>query len=214
MKSDFVFGSPTRDKPEKRIDSATKVTSVRLLPGEHYVTSLPGEMLVTILGSCVSACIRDPMIGVGGMNHFLLPLKKGENTSSSSWASASDLMRYGNFAMEKLINEILSRGGLRTRLEIKLFGGSNVLKTFTAIGSNNVSFVLEYLKTEGLKTASEDLGGELPRRVHYFPDSGKVMRIFIREGQKENYKRLVEREQTFAKTVADKPKEDDIELFD
>ena len=211
---DFVFGSPTRSKPEKRLDAKTNVTSVRLLPGEHYVTALPREMLVTILGSCISACIRDPKIGVGGMNHFLLPLKKGEDTEGSSWGKADDLMRYGNFAMEKLINEVLSRGGKRDRLEIKLFGGSNVLKTFTAVGSNNCKFVMDYLATEGLRVFSKDIGGSLPRRIHYFPDTGKVMRIFIREGQQENYKRLVQREEVFAQTVVEKPKEDDIELFD
>ena len=111
-------------------------------------------MLVTVLGSCVSACIRDPVAAVGGMNHFMLPESGG-----SDWGAASSGMRYGNVAMERLINDILVRGGLRQRLEIKVFGGGNVMKGTSDIGHRNASFVETYLAAESLPIAAADLRG-------------------------------------------------------
>lgn len=129
-------------------------------------------MLVTILGSCVTACIRDPLVGVGGMNHFMLPEAMG-----GGWDTASGSMRYGNVAMERLINDILMQGGIRQRLEIKVFGGGNVMKGTTNIGHRNADFVETYLLAENLPIVAHHLRGNLPRRVHYFPATGKVMLI-------------------------------------
>ena len=139
---------------------------VKIFSGEFYATD-SDEVIMTILGSCISACVRDPVVKVGGMNHFLLPGK----TDHPDFASA----RYGAFAMEELINEILKRGGRRERLEIKVFGGGNIIKSSTKIGSKNVEFIQEYLEQEGMKPISSDLGGDYPRRVNYYPFTGKVM---------------------------------------
>jgi chemotaxis protein CheD len=131
-------------------------------------------MLVTVLGSCVSACIRDPLAGVGGMNHFMLPDADPEGRTSS-WGTES--ARYGGYAMEMLINDLLKRGAVRSRLETKVFGGGAVLAGFTVsnVGERNGRFVLDYLRNEGLTVNGQDLFDVCPRRVHYFPRTGKVM---------------------------------------
>ena len=135
-------------------------------------------MLVTVLGSCVSACIRDPHVGVAGMNHFMLP-----QNESGSWGKDAQSTRFGNFAMEKLINELIKAGCARERLEVKVFGGGNVTESTNAIGSNNADFVLRYLDAEGLRCAAQDLGGGLPRRIHYFPANGRVVRRLLGTGE-------------------------------
>ena len=131
---------------------------------------------MTLLGSCVAACIRDPVAGIGGMNHFMLP-----DSDTGDWGGLSAATRYGNFAMETVINEIMSRGGRRDRLEIKLFGGGNVLASSNRIGSKNVEFVRSYISEEQLNVTAEDLGGSLGRRIHYFPETGKVMRKMFKK---------------------------------
>jgi chemotaxis receptor (MCP) glutamine deamidase CheD len=107
---------------------------IRINPGGHYVTS-GNELLVTVLGSCVAACIRDPVAGIGGMNHFMLP-----QSDSGIWGIASASMRFGNFAMETLINDILSQGGHRDNLEIKVFGGAAIIGNMAPIGISNADF--------------------------------------------------------------------------
>ena len=119
---------------------------VKVFPGEYYVTAQDDEVLVTILGSCVSACIRDPHMGIGGMNHFMLA--EGE---AGGWGGHGNSTRYGNFAMEKLLNELLKMGCSRSALEIKVFGGGNVTDTRNLIGTDNSDFVMRYLENEGLK---------------------------------------------------------------
>jgi len=161
-------------------DPRFEAVAIKVFPGEHYVTSAPDEMLVTILGSCVTACIRDPEAAVGGMNHFMLPEAAG-----AGWDTASDSMRYGNVAMERLINDILARGGRRQRLEIKVFGGGNVMNGTTRIGDRNADFVEEYLAEENLPIAAHHLRGNLPRRVHYFPLTGKVMLLELQRTEEE-----------------------------
>lgn len=149
---------------------------VKIYPGGYYVTRHPGDVLMTLLGSCVAACIRDPVAGIGGMNHFMLP-----DSDTGDWGGLSAATRYGNFAMETVINEIMSRGGRRDRLEIKLFGGGNVLVSSSRIGSKNVEFIRSYIFEEQLNVAAEDLGGSLGRRIHYFPETGKVMRKMFKK---------------------------------
>lgn len=165
----------TRDGKRRFFDSRFGAVAVRVLPGEHYITGDPGEMIVTVLGSCVAACIRDPQRHVGGMNHFMLPESK-----SGMWGEVSAAMRYGNYAMEVLINDILSHGGRRDRLEIKLFGGGNIGNGNSTVGDQNARFVREYLRAEGLEWVAEDLGGPYPRRIHYFPVTGKVKRLQLK----------------------------------
>jgi chemotaxis protein CheD len=171
------FASVTRRYRDPRFDAI----AVKVFPGEHFVTANPDEMLVTILGSCVSACIRDPLAGVGGMNHFMLPEAMG-----GGWDTASGSMRYGNVAMERLINDVLKQGGVRQRLEIKVFGGGNVMKGATSnIGHRNADFVETYLVAENLPITAHHLRGSLPRRVHYFPSTGRVMLLELRRTEEE-----------------------------
>ena len=159
-------------------DANNAIWMVKLFPGEYYVTRRTDEVLVTVLGSCVSACIRDPHVGVAGMNHFMLP-----QNESGSWGKDAQSTRFGNFAMEKLINELIKAGCARERLEVKVFGGGNVTESTNAIGSNNADFVLRYLDAEGLRCAAQDLGGGLPRRIHYFPANGRVVRRLLGTGE-------------------------------
>lgn len=166
-----------RENPKSRyFDKHNRATAIKIFPGEFKVTAEPSDMLVTTLGSCVAACIRDPITGFGGMNHFMLP----SSDNSTTWNGSNQSLRYGNHAMEALINEILRSGCPREELEIKVFGGGNVMASSNAVGSNNVDFVLKYLKNEGLRVDGEDLGGNLPRRIHYFPATGTVNRLLLK----------------------------------
>lgn len=163
-------------KKRKFFDPRISRVSVRILPGEQYVAETPQEVLVTILGSCIAACIRDPNSGIAGMNHFMMP--RSENGQSGQ---AGDALRYGNHAMESLINELIRRGADRASLEIKVFGGANVTKgSVNLIGDQNCAFIKHYLKCEGLACGAYDLGGQRARRIQYFPDSGRVKRQFLK----------------------------------
>lgn len=158
-------------------DSAQAAWVVKILPGEFYVTSDPEEVLVTVLGSCVSACIRDPAMQIGGMNHFMLV--QNRSGTGGAWGGEIESARFGNYAMEKLINGMLKLGCQRERMEIKVFGGANVTNTKNEIGTDNGDFVLRYLEAEGLRCAAQDLGGVHPRRIIYFPMTGKVVRRLL-----------------------------------
>lgn len=162
------------DGVRRYYDPKAAATAVKVLPGRHYVTARSGEVIVTVLGSCVAACIRDPVAGIGGMNHFMYP-----ESDTGSWGGTSAAERYGNYAMEVLINEILKRGARRERLEVKVFGGANVIRSSRRIGTDNAEFVKTYLAREGLSILSEDLGGTQARRINYYPKSGKAMRLFL-----------------------------------
>jgi chemotaxis protein CheD len=143
--------------------------AVSVLPGRHAVIDEPELCVTTLLGSCVAACIRDVTRGVGGLNHFLLP---GEDRDGS----ASRSTRYGVHAMEVLINDILKRGGRKDSLEAKVFGGANVIDTSSedTVGARNGRFVERYLRTEGIRIAATDVGGDRARRVYFFPSTGRV----------------------------------------
>jgi len=179
--------------------------AVKVFPGDHYVTAIADEMLVTILGSCVTACIRDPLAAVGGMNHFMLPEATG-----AGWDTASASMRYGNVAMERLINDILARGGARQRLEIKVFGGGNVMNGTTNIGHRNAEFVEQYLAAENLTIAAHHLRGNLPRRVHYFPVTGKVMLLELHRTEQDA---VVREEVSYKSKILIEPVGGSVELF-
>lgn len=188
-------------------DKVHDVYAAKILPGEYYV-SLEGEMIVTVLGSCVSACIRDSVFGIGGMNHFMLPIGAEGGASNSTWNNAAT--RYGNFAMEALINDVLKHGGRRENLELKIFGGGMVMEHMTNIGKQNIAFVHEFIKTEGLKLLAEDLGGIYPRKVHYFPQSGKVRMKKLRSMHNRT---IIEREADYMDSLETKPIEGEIDLF-
>src|SRR4051812_12738275 len=143
----------------------TQRWTVKILPGEYYVTR-SDEAITTVLGSCISACIRDPVLRIGGMNHFMLP---EDNSVREPGARAPVVLstRYGSHAMESLINDLLKLGGLRQRFEIKVFGGGRVLTAMTDIGARNIDFVKDYLTLERLPISAQDVGGEQPRKVVY-----------------------------------------------
>lgn len=135
--------------------------------GEHKVSSDPRVMLTTILGSCVSACLRDPVAGVGGMNHFLLP----EGAADAD----GDGRRYGAYAMELLINAVLSAGGRRERLEAKLFGGGRMFDSLQDVGLSNAEFAERYLRDEGIPLVGGSLRGGGARRIQFWPVSGRAL---------------------------------------
>ena len=190
-------------------DDEHRVFAARLLPGEYYVTR-HGEMVTTVLGSCVSACVRDGRLQIGGMNHFMLPLD-GSQGMSAWGAAVSAATRYGNVAMERLINDILKLGGRREDLEIKLVGGGRVLAEMTTdIGARNISFVRDYVRDEGFKVLGEDLGDVFARKVVYFPESG---RIRVRKLNAHSDRSLAQRERQYLTELDTKPEEGDVELF-
>lgn len=187
-------------------DPHMKVWSVKVLPGEFYV-STNDDMIVTTLGSCISACIRDKKVGVGGMNHFMLP----QSSNGGDWAGVSASTRYGNFAMEHLINEILKFGGTRSNLEAKLFGGGDFMEGNTLnIGQNNAQFAIDYLRTEGIRVVATDFGGAFSRKIYYHPIDGKVI---MKKITVESNDTIRAREQQYAQEIGKTKIESDIELF-
>jgi chemotaxis protein CheD len=182
----------------------TQRWTVKILPGEYYVTR-SDEAITTVLGSCISACIRDPVVRVGGMNHFMLPEDRRDGQNLVGLAT-----RYGSNAMESLINDVLKLGGLRERLEIKIFGGGRVLTHMTDIGSRNISFVRDYLSTEGLRTNAQDVGGEQPRKVVYYPTEGRVR---VRKLRPIENRGVSDRERLYLDSIGSKSDGGDIELF-
>ena len=180
--------------------------AVRVLPGAFYASGAPDEVIVTILGSCVSACVRNPATGFGGMNHFMLP-----ESDHGDWSGVSASMRYGNHAMETLINEVLKSGCHRDDLEIKLFGGADLNDGPSMVGTKNVAFARRYLEIEGLHATATDLGGHLARRIHFAPATGKVRRLFLKP---VTVRGALAEERRYGTDIAHKPQEGSIELFD
>ena len=191
--------------PNHYFDRNFDIDAAKILPGEYYVTGRD-MLLVTVLGSCVAACIRDPKTGLGGMNHFMLPESGDRNDVLSS------SMRYGGYAMEVLVNQLVKMGANRARLEAKVFGGGAVLRGFTTVnvGERNSEFVLEYLETERIKVVSQDLMGLYPRKVYYFPASGRVM---VRKLKTVHNNTIIEREQIYGQRLKTSTIAGDVELF-
>jgi chemotaxis protein CheD len=190
-------------------DTTNNIYAAKLLPGEFYVT-MNGELITTVLGSCVSACIRDTKTGIGGMNHFMLPTDLGHNGKSWRNTPVNAQTRYGNIAMERLINVILAGGCKRHNLEIKLFGGGKVLQIDTDIGVKNIDFVKRYLNTEGFVITAEDVGGSRPRKIQYFPNTGKVRVKSLNSLHNET---LTNRESCYIEALNKAPVEGKIDLF-
>ncbi|MBE0439845.1 MAG: chemoreceptor glutamine deamidase CheD [Gammaproteobacteria bacterium] len=180
--------------------------AAKILPGEYYVTIHDNEAIATTLGSCVSACIRDKVFGIGGMNHFMLPVKAEH--SSDDWMDTAT--RYGSYAMEHLINEILKNGGNRKNLEVKLAGGGKVMRNMSDVGAKNIEFVLNYLQLEQIEIAAQDLGDNFPRKVLYYPATGKLKVKRLRSLHNDT---LLAREIAYQHELDVKPDSGDVELF-
>lgn len=145
-------------------DAAFGVDAVKILPGEYYVHDSDDLLLMTVLGSCVAACLVDRAAGVGGMNHFMLP-------------DGGSAGRYGAYAMELLINELMKRGARRERIEAKVFGGGQVMRNFSTmnVGEQNVRFVDQFLANERITIVSRDVLDVYPRKVCLFPRSARAL---------------------------------------
>jgi chemotaxis protein CheD len=164
--------------PRRRYyDPQFNAMAVKVLPGDLYVTDAADEMLVTILGSCVAACIRDPNSGIGGMNHFMLP-----SSIDGKWGRSSSLLRFGNFAMDRLIDDIVARGGNREDLEVKVFGGAvGATATGSRVGEDNAAFVEAYLARANLSSTVHLLRCPEPLRIHYFPLTGRALVLKLQD---------------------------------
>ncbi|MEJ2793571.1 chemoreceptor glutamine deamidase CheD [Iodobacter sp. LRB] len=192
--------------PTLYFDKSFDIDAAKLLPGEYYVTGR-NMLLVTVLGSCVAACIRDRKTGVGGMNHFMLPEAADEATAMAGLAT-----RYGTYAMEMLINQIMKMGGSKSSLEAKVFGGGNVLRGFTVsnIGQKNVDFVRSFLDLERIPVVSEDLLDIFPRKVYFFPQTGRVL---VKKLKAVHNNTIVDREKDYSSRLQYAKQGGDVDLF-
>jgi chemotaxis protein CheD len=188
-------------------DRTFNIDAAKISPGEYYFTD-HDMLIVTVLGSCVSACIRDKKLGIGGMNHFMLP----DSAKADKDNPVSESMRYGTYAMEVLINELLRNGARRENLEAKIFGGGNVLRSFTTnnVGDRNAAFVKKYLKDEGIHVTSEDLLDIYPRKVYYFPKTGRVL---VKKLKQLNNYTLVKREEAYSSKLKTNDVGGEVDLF-
>ena len=183
-------------------DVAANHWIAQILPGEYYV-SRNDEIITTVLGSCISACMRDPGLGIGGMNHFMLP----SDPAAKEGASA----RYGAFAMEQLINGLLSRGAGRGTIETKVVGGGRVIAGMSDVGRSNIAFVRAFLAAEQMPILVEDVGLEVARRVRFHPATGRMRVLHL--PMSENH-HIGERETALVSSVQIRARRaGDIELF-
>lgn len=157
-------------QPDERGPPGAEVEppKIHVIQGEFHVSGDPGIVMTTILGSCVAACMRDAVAGVGGMNHFLLPGEIG-----------AEGMRYGVQSMELLVNGLLRRGARRDRLEAKLFGGAHLFDGLSDIGAQNADFAERFLRDEGVRLVGGSLRGNQARRIQFWPVSGRARQIFL-----------------------------------
>lgn len=186
---------------KKYYDRVNDCETAKILPGEFYVTDRE-EMITTVLGSCVSACIFDSSRGLGGMNHFMLPGDAANDAEGST--------RYGLFAMESLVNEILKRGSLKKNLKAKLFGGGQIIEKMSDVGQKNIRFAKKFLFAEGIPLESHDLGLIYPRKVNFFPLSGRVL---VKRLQSLHNDTIEMREKAYMQTLNIAPISGDIDLF-
>ncbi|WDE08968.1 chemoreceptor glutamine deamidase CheD [Thalassomonas viridans] len=193
-------------------DKGRKIVVAKILPGEFYFTH-QNITIATTLGSCISACIWDPMLGIGGMNHFMLPLtdKDAGQVNWSQRGKESDATRYGNFAMEHLINIILKNGGRKKNLVAKLFGGGNMLKKMSDVGMKNLHFALRYLATEKIRIEKADVGLDCPRKVLFEPATG---RAFVKRLENLSNDTIAQRERDYRHQIDNEhATEGSVELF-
>jgi len=189
-------------------DKTRLLATAKILPGEYYVTN-SAETIVTVLGSCISACIRDPINHVGGMNHFMLP---ESHDMSGKWTDSDlgEATRYGTYAMEHMINDILKYGGKKKNLEVKIVGGGQIIRGMTDVGKKNIAFIQHFLHAEGLTIAGKDLGDIYPRKVMYHADSGRLQVKRLRSLHNDT---ILEREQRYKNKIEHEPQSGEIDLF-
>lgn len=203
---DELASSPAQECFARNLyfDRSHEIDAAKLLPGEYFVCTRD-MMLVTVLGSCVAACIRDTRLGIGGMNHFMLPDSEAEQTEANG-------ARYGTYAMEVLINHLLKLGARREHLEAKVFGGGNVLPGLVQanVGSKNAAFVESFLKLENIRIVARDLEDIFPRKVYFFPANGKVL---VKRLRTANNSTVAERETEYRRRLTKAPESGDVELF-
>jgi chemotaxis protein CheD len=192
--------------PNIYYDRQFDMEAAKILPGEYYVTTRD-MLVVTVLGSCVSACLRDKTSGMGGMNHFMLPHSDNDPQNPLSTSA-----RYGTYAMEMLINHLTKLGAKRSNFEAKVFGGGNVLRGFTVanVGARNADFVLDFLRTEKIRVVAQDLLDIYPRKVYYFPKSGRAL---VKKLKSVHNNTIVEREKEYESRLDYAKVEGEIELF-
>ncbi len=147
---------------------------VHVIQGDYAVGDSDDTIMTAVLGSCVAACLRDPLAGVGGMNHFLLP---------TAGANASASVLYGAQSMELLINALLKKGARKERLEAKIFGGGRMIAGLSDIGQSNSDFARRFLRDEGIPCVAESLGGTSARRIRFWPASGRARQILLDPSQ-------------------------------
>ncbi|MDT8272279.1 MAG: chemoreceptor glutamine deamidase CheD [Desulfomonilia bacterium] len=187
-----------------RFSTAFNRKIVVIYPGEFYVSST--DILATVLGSCISVCIRDKKHGIGGLNHFMLP---GDTRCIDLFISPS--AKYGMFAMELLINELLKKGCSKKHFEAKVFGGGHVInfrKSWDNVPESNIDFIMSFLKMEQIPLVNYDVGGYSGRKILFFPDSGRVLlkklpsRVDARIIQEEeSYRKRISREKDVLQTL-------------
>ncbi|MBW3097390.1 chemoreceptor glutamine deamidase CheD [Pseudohoeflea coraliihabitans] len=179
---------------------------IHVIQGEFKVSDDPSVVLCTILGSCVAACLRDPVAGIGGMNHFLLP----GTAESSGLSTGSEATRYGVHLMELLINGLLKAGADRDRLEAKIIGGARTIATFSNVGEQNAVFARSFLRDEGIRIVGSNIGGDYGRKLEYWPVSGRARQIPLTGAETQ---KTVAEENAKPRPQADKPVETTIEFF-
>ncbi|MEQ1772752.1 MAG: chemoreceptor glutamine deamidase CheD [Burkholderiales bacterium] len=182
------------DSPGLYFDSHFGMHAAKISPGELYA-SQRNILIVTVLGSCVSACLIDPVARIGGMNHFMLPDRSG------SHSVVSEPARYGAHAMEMLINNLLRMGANRERLVAKVFGAGRVLPGMSDVGARNAQFALDYLSREGITVTAKDVGGNHARKVYFFVETGRVLVKEIRQLHNDT---LIDRERAYAVEIEKK----------
>jgi len=176
-----------------------------ILPGEYFLSETP-MVVYTVLGSCISVCLRDPQAGVGGMNHFMLAAPSGSH-DNDNWSESG---RYGSYAMEMLINGILNRGGHRKRLEAKVFGGGKIYDGSMDVGAKNAAWALDYLQQEGMPAVKADVGDVCPRKVYYFTNTGKVL---MKKLDRVQSQKIVQQERQYESTLKKEPAAGEVTLF-
>ena len=184
-------------------DSVHNCFVARILPGELYVSNT-GEMITTVLGSCIAACVVDETLGVGGMNHFMLPA-----TGDGFGGGRDQATRYGQHAMEQLINGVVKTGGRRDHMTVKIFGGGKMIPSMSDVGAQNIVFVRRYLKNAGFEIVSEDVGSIYPRKVNFFSQTGRALVKRLRPLHKQA---LADREEALRKSISTSSQNGDLEL--
>lgn len=137
---------------------------IHVIQGQFAISADPGDTMTTVLGSCIAACLHDPIARLGGMNHFLLP---------GTDPGATKNVKYGAHSMEQLINAMLRAGAQKSRIEAHVFGGGNVVKGLSRIGDGNSVFAVDFIRSEGFALRTNDTGGSSGRRLRFHPTSGK-----------------------------------------